>query len=71
MIPQFMTEILDILQMWIQKAHQLDHYLRIALPLFPVLQRQKIFYHLLDMPAIFTIDQVIPGRIIFHTLNLR
>src|SRR5579859_691759 len=66
-----MAKIFYVLQMRIEKAHQLDNHLCVTLPFFPVLQRQKIFDHLLDMPAVFTHYKVIPRGIIFHTLDLR
>ena len=65
-----MTKILYVLQMWIQKPHQLNNGMRVPLPFLLILQAQQVLDHLLNMSPIFTHYQVIPRGIIFHTLVL-
>ena len=63
-----MPEIFYILQMRIEKAHQFDDGIGIALALFLILERQQIFDHFLDMTTILTHHQMVPRSIIFHVL---
>jgi len=63
-----MTEIFYILQVGIEKAHQLDNGIRIALTLVLVFQTQQIFDHFLDVPPVLTHDQMVSRGIILHVL---
>lgn len=65
-----MTKVFDVLQVRVKKAHQLNYSHCVALAFFFVFQLQQVFDHLLNVPAVFTHDQVIPRGVIFHTLRL-
>ncbi len=65
-----MSEIFNILKMWIEKPHQLDHCVRIPLPLFLILKGQQVLDHLLDVTPVFTHHQMVPRGIVFHTIYI-
>ena len=69
MIPEFMTKIFDIFQVRVEKTHQFNDCLRIALAYFRIFQGQQVFNHFLDMPAIFPHHQVVSRSIVFHFIH--
>src|SRR5450631_1606454 len=64
-----MPEILYVFQVGIEKSHQFDHSICVALAFITILECQQILDHLLDMPPILTHDQVIARGIVFHILS--
>src|ERR1700735_3737810 len=67
MIPQFMTKIFYVLEVRIEKSHQLDNGLRITLAFFGVVEAHQVFDHLLDMPAVLPHDEIVPRCVVFHS----
>ena len=61
-----MPEVFHILQMRVQKTHELNHGLGLLLAVVAVFNGQQVFHHLLYMTAIFLHAQVISSGIIFH-----
>ena len=66
-----MAKVFDILEVRVQKTHQFDNGIRIALALFFVFQAHQVLDHLLDVAPVFTHHQVIPRGVIFHTHLIR
>ena len=64
-----MPEVFDVLQVRIEEAHQLYDCVRVALSFFFILQRDEVFDHLLDMTTVFTHDEVISCRVVFHVFH--
>src|ERR1700743_280038 len=63
-----MTEIFHIFKVRVEKAHELDNGIGVALALFLVFEGQQVFDHFLDMPTILTHHQMVSRGIIFHIL---
>jgi hypothetical protein len=71
MVPEFMSEILYIFEVWVEETHKLNQGCSIPLPPFIVFNGQQVVHHLLYMPTILPHDHMSSGCIIFHMNSLK
>ena len=66
MIPEFMSEVLLILELGVEEAHEFDHGKRVRLSSLPIFDGQHVIDQFLHVPAVFPHFQMVAGGIVLH-----